>query len=98
MVRRASDYAPGLLTEPGALVCLGSYMDALPAGTRITGTRLTAADPEPPEGTVVVDVNGYLWIHTPPDVSPWATETVETWAEFAERHEPVVVVDGLMCP
>jgi hypothetical protein len=54
------------------------------------GTVLTAADPEPPEYTVVETRTGSLWISTPGPLL--GSEIVDTWRKFIAEHGPVTVV------
>lgn len=66
------------------------------------GQRLTAADPEPPWGTVVRTDGGVKWrrYDEEPGVANWLPEVVsdyspdpESWVKVAGNYGPVTVID-----
>lgn len=64
----------------------------------MAGRRLTAADPEPPKGTVVVDDCGVTWENDGYRpccwIRPEATQhDPETWRKIAGNYGPVTVVE-----
>lgn len=67
------------------------------------GSVLTSNDPEPPEGTVVRDVDGTEWILDSEDPRSWfqvdennpallANSDPESWIKVAGNYGPVTVV------
>lgn len=60
------------------------------------GTVLTAGDPHPPVGTVVLDATGATWVNDGCYPACWVDPylrhaEVETWAKVAGSYGPVTV-------